>query len=305
MMRLRLYALILFSFACGPEGEDITNKTFTSQDTLCSDHIGVYHSAIKDLGTDKEFSGRVEISDNGDTCTFSSNSIPNHDVNDKGDFANALAEVDETFEIPLNPSAATSTTALTLQYDNAVFLNGAKLDLLPAACYGVGNAPLGEEKIGCFEDGQPWRYDPMFLDNDFGTDSHNAHTQPDGAYHYHGDPVAMYDTTGETASGVIGFAADGFPIFGPYIDDNGTVRKVESSYVLKTGNRLNQSGEAAFPGGTYDGTFVDDYEWRNGEGDLDECNGMKRNGQYAYYVTHTYPWVMRCFAGTPHSSFKK
>ena len=61
-------------------------------------------------------------------------------VNDKDDFANALAEVDETFEIPLNPSAATSTTALTLQYDNAVFLNGAKLDLLPAACYGVGNA---------------------------------------------------------------------------------------------------------------------------------------------------------------------
>ena len=70
----------------------------------------------------------------------------------------------------------------------------------------------------------------MFAGNDFGTDSHNAHTQPDGAYHYHGDPVAMYDTSGETASGVIGFAADGFPIFGPYIDEDG-IRKVQSGYV--------------------------------------------------------------------------
>ena len=28
----------------------------------------------------------------------------------------------------------------------------------------------------------------MFAGNSFGTDEHNAHTQPDGAYHYHGDP---------------------------------------------------------------------------------------------------------------------
>ena len=132
-------------------------------------------------------------------------------MNDLGAFATPVAEVDETFEVPVTPEAAASTTALTLSMDNAIFLNGAKLDLLPAACYGVGNEPLGREKIGCFEDGTPWRYDPMFAGNDFGTDSHNAHTQPDGAYHYHGDPVAMYDTSGETASGVIGFAADGFP----------------------------------------------------------------------------------------------
>ena len=37
----------------------------------------------------------------------------------------------------------------------------------------------------------------MFIGNDFGTDSHNAHTQPDGAYHYHGDPVAMAIPPGE------------------------------------------------------------------------------------------------------------
>ena len=305
-MRQLIASLILITLAaCGPEGEDITNKIFTTQDVKCTAYIGAYTSSIKDSSTDESYTGRVEISDNGETCTFNSNSIPNHDVNDNGEFATAVAEVDETFEIPTNPAAASTTTALTLQYDNAVFLNGAKLDLLPAACYGVGDEPLGKEKIGCFEDNKPWRYDPMFPGNDFGTDSHNAHTQPDGAYHYHGDPVAMYDASGDTASGVIGFAADGFPIFGPYIDDGGSVRKVVSGYTLKSGARTNQNGEGAFPGGSFDGTYVDDYEWQSGQGDLDACNGMERDGQYGYYVTHTYPWVMRCFKGTPHSSFKK
>ena len=115
----------------------------------------------------------------------------------------------------------------------------------------------------------------------------------------------MYDTSGRTASGVIGFAADGFPIYGPFIDENGSIRRVTSSYVLKSGARQNQSGEGAFPGGTYDGTYTDDYEYQAGIGDLDECNGMMINGRYGYFVTSTYPWIMKCFKGSPESSFRK
>jgi hypothetical protein len=144
----------------------------------------------------------------------------------------------------------------------------------------------------------------MFRGHDFGTDGHNAHTQPDGAYHYHGDPGAMYDDSGNAASGVIGFAADGFPIYGPYIDDNGIIRRVASGYQLKTGNRVPQPGEGAFPGGGYDGTFIDDFEFTDA-GDLDQCNGMTRDGTYGYYVTDTYPWVIGCFTGTPDASFQK
>ena len=29
------------------------------------------------------------------------------------------------------------------------------------------------------------------------------------------------------------------------------------------------------------------------------------NGQYGYYITDTYPWVLGCFKGTPDSSFNK
>ncbi len=30
---------------------------------------------------------------------------------------------------------------------------------------------------------------------------------------------------------------------------------------------------------------------------------MTIDGQYGYYVTDTYPWVIGCFKGTPDASF--
>ena len=288
----------------GNTPSDITNYFFTKTDPSCSAYIGEFTSTIKDLGNNRTLKGSLSITTDGNTCTISSNSIPNHDVNDTGAFATTVSEVNTTFKIPVSPTVANSPTQLSLEYDNAVFLNGAKLDLLAAACYGIGPEPLGQEKIGCFQTNIPWRYDPMSLLNQFGTDSHNAHTQPNGAYHYHGDPVAMY-VSGGKASGVIGFAADGFPIYGPFIDDNGDFRRVTSSYALRSGARQSQSGEGAFPGGNYDGTYVDDYEYQEGSGDLDECNGRVTNGRYGYYVTSSYPWIMKCFKGTPDSSFQK
>jgi len=316
--RLRFAAALaaaIFLGACAPSGQpagptgdgdatDITDATFTSRATSCTAYAGTYTATATDLERGTTFTASVEITDAGDAYTFVSNSIPNHDFNDAGAFATPVAEVTEQFSVDAAPTAAGTSTPLSLEYDNAIFLNGVKLDQLAAACYGVGNEPLGQEKIGCFDSDTPWRYDPMHPGNAFGTDSHNAHTQPDGAYHYHGDPQAMYEDSAAQASPVIGFAADGFPIHGPYFDDNGTIRKAVSGYTLKSGARVSAPGEGAFPGGTYDGTFVDDWEWTDA-GDLDECNGMTVDGAYGYYVTDQYPWVMACFQGTPDPSFRK
>jgi hypothetical protein len=174
-------------------------------------------------------------------------------------------------------------------------LDGVVVDLLAAGCFGVGDG-----RIGCFDPATPWRYDPMSSAAGFGTDAHHAHTQPDGRYHYHGDPLAMYGEP-TAPSPVIGFAADGFPIYGPYFDDGGEIRAVVSGYTLRSGSRPTGSTS---PGGTYDGTYVDDYEF-TGAGDLDECNGMMIEGQYGYYVTRSYPWVIGCFSGAPDTSFLK
>ena len=112
------------------------------------------------------------------------------------------------------------------------------------------------------------------------------------------------DNPGADGSPVIGFAADGFPIYGTYFKDPTTsqVRKAVSGYSLKTGSRGTRSNTN--PGGNYDGTYIDDYEFTNA-GDLDQCNGMTVNGQYGYYVTESYPWVIKCFSGVPDNSFQK
>ena len=146
----------------GNTPSDITNYVFTKTEPSCSAYVGEFTSTIKDLGDNRTLTGSLSITTDGNTCTISSNSIPNHDVNDTGAFATTVSEVNTTFKIPVSPTVANSPTQLSLEYDNAVFLNGAKLDLLAAACYGIGPQPLGQEKIGCFQTNTPWRYDPMY-----------------------------------------------------------------------------------------------------------------------------------------------
>ncbi|MEZ5219560.1 MAG: YHYH protein [Ilumatobacteraceae bacterium] len=145
---------------------------------------------------------------------------------------------------------------------------------------------------------------PLGTDSKFGADAHNAHTQPDGTYHYHGNPYALFDDhPGPDGSPVIGFAADGFPIYGSYFADpaTGEVREAVSGYELKQGAR--PAGDAN-PPGDYSGMYYDDYEF-TGAGDLDECNGMTVDGQYGYYVTDAFPYLMFCLSGTPDPSFDK
>jgi len=46
-----------------------------------------------------------------------------------------------------------------------------------------------------------------------------------------------------------------------------------------------------------DGTFVSDWAFDKSLGDLDECNGIWIDGQYAYFITDEYPFVSRCLNG--------
>ena len=109
-----------------------------------------------------------------------------------------------------------------------------------------------------------------------------------------------------------GFAADGFPVFGSCISESGAIRNVKSSYQLKddggprqavTGYTTPSAGTGNIASSNYDGQFRGDYEYVAGAGDLDECNGMTVDGQYGYYISDSFPWVLNCFSGTPDSSF--
>lgn len=295
---------------------DITNMLLTNRSTSCANYVGEYESNVTDVNRSIGFMGEFEVTVENNQCVFESNDIPNHDFNDgNAQFATNVAEIDKLFKMAVNPTMAASNTELALGVVNVILLNGVVVDILPAACYGVGSEPLGQEKIGCGDDQieNPWRYDPMSNLNNFGTDSHNAHVQPDGTYHYHGNPVALFaqDCVSQSeASPVIGFAADGFPVYGSCIDDgNGGIREAESSYQLKSGARQAVSGyttptvTGSVVSLNYDGQFRGDYEYVASSGDLDECNGRTVSGQYGYYVTNEFPWIVNCYKGAVDNSF--
>ena len=225
--------------------------------------------------------------------TFISNGIPDHPV---GPFPNAgnphtIAAQRYSFRIPLTPSGPGKD--LRMQ-PFGVAVNGVVFD--PGAAEWWGDDPRSG-----------WQYEALSGAVGLGVDCNNAHVQPGGAYHYHGMPEGLLKA-GAAQMTLVGYAADGYPIYGRYDHDDprsatSPVRPMTSSYRLKAGAR--PSG----PGGSYDGMFVEDYEYVAGLGDLDRCNG--RTGEtpdfgdtYHYVVTDTFPFIPRCYQASPDPSFE-
>jgi YHYH protein len=235
----------------------------------------------------------------GDKRVIKANGIPNHKT---GSFPNAgnpnrIAAKSSTYSIPAKPQIAESTTPMHGMF--GVAINGVPFD--PGA--------------GEFYDGEPgWQYEPLSGAIDLGIDVSHAHVQPTGKYHYHGLPTGLLDEVkldSAKHSPLIGWAADGFPMYAVYgysdpKDPKSKIQKLNSSFQLRKGDR--PGGDA--PGGKYDGTFVRDYEYVAGSGELDECCGRFTitpeypEGTYAYFMTETWPVVPRMYRGTPSTDFR-
>ncbi len=133
-----------------------------------------------------------------------------------------------------------------------------------------------------------WNLEGMGASDLLGLDSNNAHVDQRGLYHYHGVPKGLL---GSVSGSHIGYAADGIEIH--YIGN-----RAKSGYRLKSGTR--PSG----PGGRYDGTYVQDWEYAGG-GTLDRCNGGMLNGEYVYFATTTFPFYPRCLWGSASADFRR
>ena len=130
--------------------------------------------------------------------------------------------------------------------------------------------------------------------------------QPTGEYHYHGMPEAAVTRLGRGAAmTLVGYAADGFPIYARYgystpTDARSAVKAMTGSYRLKSTPDTGRPSTTTYPMGA----FRQDYEYAAGSGDLDECNGRTGVtpefplGTYHYYITDTYPFIQRCVKGT-------
>ncbi len=243
---------------------------------------------------------RVAITIEGESRVIRANGLPDHAM---GQFPNAhnpntASGQNYTFRVPLHPQVAAKATPVGMQ-NFGIAINGVVFD--PAAAEWWNR----DRSSG-------WQYEPMTGHLNLGVDQNNAHVQPGGVYHYHGIPTGLLAKVKDAKSRMvlIGWAADGFPIYAPWgyakaNDATSGLKTVKSSYRLKKGTR--PSG----PGGTYDGTFVADFEYVAGAGDLDECNGRFGvtpefpEGTYHYFLTPDFPFIPRFYKGTPDRSFER
>ncbi len=242
---------------------------------------------------------QVSITTQGDYRIVTSNGIPNHTI---GAFPNAhnpnsVAPQQHYFRIPLHPQVNVEPTPFGLGRFG-VALNGVPFESAGAE-YWNGNPASG------------WQYEVMGGKIDLGLDSSNAHVQPSGSYHYHGLPAGLLAKLGATGTPkmiLLGYAADGFPIYNQYghadpKDAKSPLVKLKPSFALKKGTRPGN------PGGLYDGTFTQDYEYVAKSGALDECNGRFEvtpeypEGIYHYTLSETFPYMARNFRGTPDATF--
>ncbi|WP_372368350.1 YHYH protein [Candidatus Uabimicrobium sp. HlEnr_7] len=236
----------------------------------------------------------VRIDDQRGYRYIFTNSIPNHL---HGSFPNRnnpnrISKIKRVYKVKSKPLVAKNTVPVA-HYLFGVAINGIPFD--------PGTAEFWQRNRH-----SGWRYEALSGKINLGLDMNNAHVQPNGMYHYHGIPwqwLTKKVTTPDVT--LVGYAADGFPIYALYGYKNNEISKMRSSYKIKKGMR--KSG----PRGYYDGTFVADYIYAANTGDLDECNGKfgvtpeYPQGTYHYYLTEDFPFVPRFFKGTPDFTFKK
>ena len=306
--------VMLFSACNEPEEEQVElRRNLNCTDVDQVEPLGQRGECSQTLS----FTNQVSISQAQGQRVISSNSIPDHRVGLFGRVngslnPNAIAPVSDTYHIPLVPSLSGTTTWLLStnvgpQYEFGVLLNGVLLD--PEAAEPWPHDGIFSASSKNWE----WNLDAMSIN--LGLDCNNAHVQPSGKYHHHGAPNLYLESMNVpvNAMTLVGFAADGFPIYYAYgyhtsIDPNSPVVELESSYRLKSGERPGD-GESA-PCGAYSGIYTNDYEYVAGLGDLDECNGRTGvtpeypNGTYYYVITNNYPYLSRCLKGSPSNDFR-
>jgi len=239
------------------------------------------------------------------------------------------------YKLPLYPTQNTGTLTATSGGNNGIFINGVSLfDYRDGVAYsasatnGVCGGPPGNP--ACTGGTQAWNRDAIPAEK-LGFDCAKGH--PAGTnYHHHQNPSAfkydsttsnsyspictLYDSEGlyviNTAahSPLIGFAYDGFPIYGAYaytnVNGTGAITRMKSSYQLKayaTGLRTNGPAINEVKGTQtfFKGYFKEDYEYVANPTDptyLDEHNGR-------ICVTPEYPAGIYCYFTTvnaDHSS---
>ena len=263
---------------------------------------------------------RYSWTSNGSQRILSGNGIPNHEVGTfpNNNNPNTIREINVNKRFTLCPEIISESglelvgPALAIAYA----INSVKFDPGTAGrCNDLGECSLAQGQGN-------WNIEALGHDTfNFGDDMNHAHVQPNGEYHYHGMPELLIEFLGDNQNmTLVGWASDGFPVYARFgysntNDSNSTIRSLIPSYRLKSQPDSNRpmvlTSLAGGPGqGNTSpntpiamGAFTQDYEYVEGLGDLDQCNGRFGvtpefpSGIYYYVVTDDFPFFTRCLKG--------
>ena len=249
------------------------------------------------------------------SVTVQSNGIPTYQY--VALTPNGLQAKSYTFTFPRLPSQAASTTPVPLLGNVGVAVNG-----IPV--YGVNEGPQpASDAYG----------DPIAAAI---LDECGSHSAQQGTFHNHklvvkcllqsavsaSQPWNNPDPSPDEASPIVGYAFDGFPIYGPNECTNSSCTSVQEmlSSWDSTGYQTGTAGctsSAACSSGYCTDVMINGhlttacvpktcvwsnnrYTAKSGSAYLDQCNGhVGPNGDYHYHTTTAFPYILGCYRGTP------
>lgn len=235
-----------------------------------------------------------------------SNNIPAHSYGPFGG-GNTIAGQDFSYYMCRYPELGTTTTELIADPNFPGCGNGI---IFGVSHQGVNYSPFARlywENPNTMQENTNYVIEAEFI---LSMDANGGHVNNISRYHYHNISVDHFandlNIDGTLHSPIVGYAADGFPIYYKYLytnpmDSTSGITAFASSYALKTGNRPGNGITA--PDGPYDGNYVQDYEYIANLSELDDCGGRfgvtpdYPNGTYYYVLTDNWPWIPRCLKG--------
>lgn len=250
----------------------------------------------------------LSVSEIGSNLNIKTNNIINHATGTfpTDDNDNFIADKEFTYKVTLrsgeNPTSSYSNATSTGNSVIGIAVNGG---LITNANTGITHS-----------DSESWHYNSMYR-NEVSRDSAGGTPDSNNIYGYiqPGHEVVNQNSySNNEHSPIIGWAFDGFPIYGPYgyedrANTSSSIVRIESGYSLRTTNR---DSVATGPGGLPTGEFIEDYEYSTPAQGLDQYNGRYGptpefpGGTYYYVATidengnPAYPYTVgRSFAETP------
>jgi len=319
MRPIKYFTIILLFISCQDKDETALQESCEGDYST----VGILTDIDEKIFNDDESVNAYSIyswSSDASSRILTGNGLPNHEV---GTFPNqnnpnTIREQNVNKRFTLCPVIVSETGVSVGGPAGAIAyaINSVKFDPATAGrCNDAGECSLAQGQGS-------WNIEALGHDTfDFGDDMNHAHVQPNGAYHYHGMPELLVDFLGDKQGmTLVGWASDGFPVYARYgysdpNDPNSSVVSLKSSYELKTQPDQNRPNTlTALIGGPNQGTtypntpismgaFTQDFEYIDGYGDLDECNGRVGvtpefpDGIYYYMVTDDFPYFSRCLKG--------